>query len=176
VPKRARDQITGGEALAEALTRIAPKRVSASPTAMFRAMERSGRGREYLADAGVNATTRTQLNWLTGESTPNAANQRAIRSAYDKWAGANARNRTGSNQPGSTPIEIYPGAGGSDQYGRPVKHISITDAQLGRAIELSNRGDTEGLNSLWDSMVDDQIIDSPPGKAYRTVSHVFIGG
>ena len=175
MPRIAIGQISGGEALAQALTGISPQRVPASPTAMFRAMERSGRGREYLTDAGVNATTRTQLNWLTGESSPNAANQRAIRNAYDRWAGANARRRSGGNLPGATPIEIYPGTGGSDQYGRPVKHITITDAQLGRAIELTNRGDTAGLNSLWDSMVDDQIQDSPPGKAYRVISHVAVG-
>lgn len=162
--------------MANALARgVAPSRVPASPTAMFRAMERSGRGREYLADAGVNANTRTQLNWLTGESTPNAANQRAIRNAYDRWAGANARKRTNSTRPGSTPIEIYPYGDKNDTYGQTPRTIHITDQDLGRAIELTARGDIGALDSMWIDLVESQLQDSPVGKKYANVSHVWIG-
>lgn len=58
-----------------------------SANAQFRQLERTPAGRAALIAAGVSATARTQLAWITGDRTPTRANQERIREAYD-----NARN------------------------------------------------------------------------------------
>jgi hypothetical protein len=170
MPRTTGRQIAGGEALSNALARSAPKRTAASPLAMFRTMERSDRGRGFLDSAGVSATTRTQLHWLSGETQPSAKNSQAIKEAYDNWSAANLSHRHGNI------IEIYPSSSGADQYGRPVRAIAVTNDELAKMIKAAHAKDTDGLNRLWNTQVDLQILDSPPGKAYHTVSHVVFSG
>lgn len=171
MPRRNQPQVKGGTALGRAIARAGPKRTPANNAgSMFRAMERSGRGRQFLQSSGVSASQRTQMGWLSGESKPSAANARAIQSAYANWSASNITRRVGRR------IEVYPSVSGADQYGRPVREVAATDEQISAAIDAYNRADDAGLDAIWVEITDEANWDSPKGKAYRIVSHVVITG
>jgi hypothetical protein len=159
--------VNGGNAISSALSSLNARRVS--PNAMFREMSRSGRGYQFMTNAGVNASPATQSKWLKG-GTPSASNTRAIEKAYGQWAGSNVRRRAGRI------VEVYPSSANTDRYGRPVRNIALTDDEINDMIEANNRGDTDQLNQMWRTAVDREMsTDSPPSKAYYNISHVAFG-
>lgn len=169
--------ITGGRAIFNRLGALGPKRAGAQgAAARFRELERTGRGREYLEQAGVTATSRTQMKWLSGEATPNKANSDAIGAAYRAWQRDNLVNRATR---GRRPIEVYPSTEVRQQSrdqisGQPVP-VTLTDDEWKKLASAYQRNDIAAADKIWHEAVDREIIGSPPGRAYATVDHVWFG-
>jgi hypothetical protein len=168
----ARRGISGGRAVAERLAQVAPKSRAAGASAQFKALEKTDRGRGYLNAAGVSATSRTQLSWLSGESAPGPANSRAISAAYDTWRRDNMSRRLGRR------IEVYPDPDIARQSGGAVRtrDLDASPEEWDELIEAWQSGDAAAMDRAWNRMVSEQVQDSPPGRAYFTVSHVWFSG
>jgi hypothetical protein len=166
------DAVSGGQAVFNQLSAMVPKRSARNTLSRFKELERTSRGRERLDQAGVSASTRTQLEWLAETRTPSARNRRAIDEAYRMRGRDNMARRIGRE------VEVYPDPETTRQSLGAVRQqtVSLSPAQRQAFVAAWQAGDVAAADTLWNQVVDDQIMDSPPGRAYHKVSHVWFGG
>jgi hypothetical protein len=168
---------TGGKAMLDRLLELPPKRSARGTVAKYRHLMRSGRGRSFLERADVGGTDRTRKKWVSGETKPSKANQTAINQAYEEWQRSNLKARASK---GGKRVEVYPDKqvvqqSNNAMSGDPV-WVSLSPDEWDRMIKAAMTGDVATADRIWNGVVGRELMGSPPGRAYRTVSHVWFGG
>lgn len=177
--------IPGAEALARELEKHVPGITSSVETerglaARLRYLTASSAGYEAMERAGISATPRTLIAWLSEQRTPHRANRQKIDAAYWDLRRRNmaAHLKRRLNAGGGTRIEIHP----ADQTQTQQPHRR--DITVRRLTVRSTHGiwddmvdawiarDNQALDTIWDEIITDIGSD---WDSYAYVSSIGFG-